>query len=112
MLGEHLEHADLDGPPGAAAGQHQGGDRPRRPFVLLVAVVDSSASPAARLGPNQLDLATDARWKMNRTTRTKSTTTATMNSVKTTANAVSAASMVITGKATGGSAGGTSGSLV
>ena len=49
VLGEHLQHADLYGTPGAATRQDQGGDGPASLLLaaFLVPVVDR---PAARLG--------------------------------------------------------------
>ncbi len=48
VLGEDLEHPDLDGAAGPAPGQHQGGDRARLVGVLVVLLIGQPPIPGRR----------------------------------------------------------------
>ncbi len=94
VLGQHLEHPDLDRPPGTSSAQHQGGDL----TVALVLVVPSSVSPPLRCrrmivhppGPGHLGPLDDEPEDQHQQDGVTTT-----NIPKTTANAVSEAAVSI-----------------
>ena len=68
VLGEDLEHADLDGAPGSAPGQHQGRAGP----VLVGSSAPASSIPPASSASHRAR-STAARCRVNRRTSTTST---------------------------------------